>query len=62
MLDNFASKSGKGFLLQVLEDAQDEDGNPVKRVVREGHSKESPDPENPAGYRQDNFYLCERVS
>jgi hypothetical protein len=27
-----------------------------------GHKEPSPSPENPAGYRKDNFYLCERVS
>jgi len=52
VLDNFASGKG-GVELQVL----DGEGN----VVRSGNVK-SPDANNPAGYRQDNFYACERVS
>ncbi|SFL34298.1 hypothetical protein SAMN05216302_106412 [Nitrosomonas aestuarii] len=30
-------------------------------VTQNFPDQESPDPNNPAGYRQDNFYLCELV-
>lgn len=53
VLDNHASSGKSGFELQIM----DGEGN----VVRSGFVK-SPDPANPAGYRQDNFYATERVS
>lgn len=39
-------------------------GNEIAQAhVAEAHlNASSPDSENPAGYRQDNFYRCERVS
>lgn len=56
-----ASGKKDAFELHVLEDAVDDEGAPMKRSIRSGFVK-SPDPENPAGYRGDNFYLLERVS
>ena len=39
------------------------DADDAKRhIAKHFKGKESPDPSNPAGYRRDNFYACEKVN
>lgn len=43
-------------------DAPMSDGAEARGHLEVEHKgKKSPDPSNPAGYRKDNFYACERV-
>jgi len=37
------------------------DGAAARAHIAEEHDGESPDSNNPAGYRKDNFYACERA-
>ena len=40
-----------------------DDGSAARLHIEAEHKDEaSPDPCNPAGYRRDNFYSCERIS
>jgi hypothetical protein len=54
--------SPPGFYCCHCEKALD-DGSAARAHVAAAHEGQaSPDPDNPAGYRRDNFYRCERTS